>query len=94
MARGAKEVTVDSRAAAEELFLNRYAGEGYHNTTGMVPSEVSNYYGSKAGTYHWDTEVGADGLIAGHGPGNPHGELPHLQIYDKYGDKITIFFHN
>jgi hypothetical protein len=46
--------------------------------------EVKDFFGSKAGTYHWDT-------VLGHGVDNPHGGLPHLQIHPEKGPTIRIF---
>ena len=39
---GANEVTVANRSEAEEVFLNKYQGEGYRNSTGMSSSEARN----------------------------------------------------
>jgi RHS repeat-associated protein len=79
--RGAKEVQVASRSQAEELFLGRYQGSGYRNTTGMSPREVKDFYGGKSGTYHWD--IGQAGY--------PH-DMSHLQIHTPEGDIIRIMF--
>jgi RHS repeat-associated protein len=79
--RGATEVRVASRAHAEELFLGRYQGAGYRNTTGMAPREVRDFFGGKAGTYHWDIGAGA----------YPH-EMSHLQIHTLEGQVIRILF--
>jgi RHS repeat-associated protein len=85
-------VEVGSRSEAEELFFRLYQGEGYRNTTGFVDvtqegahSELKNFFGSKKGTYHWDTG-------AGHGLTNPHGTLPHIQIHTFRGPVIRIFY--
>ncbi|NEN87036.1 polymorphic toxin-type HINT domain-containing protein [Paenibacillus elgii] len=91
--KGANEVTVGSRSEAEELFLRLYQGKGYTNTSGMSGSEAKNFYGSKAGTYHWDDALDSSGRVSGHGSGNAHGELPHLQIHDESGSVIRIFFN-
>jgi hypothetical protein len=74
------EITVGSRAEAEELFLNEYQAQGYRNTTGMNGKQVRHYYGVKAGTYHWDM---SDIM---------HGGQPHLQIHTFEGDTKRIFF--
>jgi hypothetical protein len=79
--RGATSVKVGSRSQAEELFLGRFQGAGYRNTTGMSPTEAKNFFGQKAGTYHWD--IGAKAY--------PH-ESSHLQIHTFGGDVIRIFF--
>jgi len=91
LAKGAKEVTVGSRSEAEELFLRLYQGKGYKNTTGMSAKEAKDFHGKK-NTYHWDDEVGSDGRVTGHGPGNAHGDMPHLQIHDENGKVIRVFF--
>jgi len=86
---GATSVTVRSRSEAEELFLRRYQGEGYVNTTGMKPWEAKDFLRtvhdrlSKEGSYHWD-EYGGTG---------PHDFMPHLQIHPfTGGDIIRIHF--
>ncbi|MFC3801890.1 polymorphic toxin-type HINT domain-containing protein [Cohnella sp. GCM10012308] len=91
LSKGAKDVTVGSRSEAEELFLRLYQGKGFKNTTGMSAKEAKDFFGKKS-TYHWDDEVGADGRVTGHGPGNAHGDMPHLQIHDENGKVIRIFF--
>ncbi|XXY17780.1 RHS repeat-associated core domain-containing protein [Sorangium sp. So ce216] len=78
---GATEVRVASRAEAEELFLGKYQGSGYRNTTGWSPGESKKFFGSKEGTYHWD--VGAKAY--------PH-DSSHLQIHAFGGDIIRIYF--
>jgi hypothetical protein len=77
---GSTGVNVANRSQAEELFLGKYQGAGYRNTTGMSATEAKDFYGSKAGTYHWD------------GPDPNHGNLPHLQIHTFDGDVIRIFY--
>ncbi|MGH2486349.1 MAG: hypothetical protein ACRDHE_10080, partial [Ktedonobacterales bacterium] len=95
---GANDVTVNSRSEAEELFLGRYAGDGYRNTTGFKGpengfwDEFKRVFGGKAGTYHWDEGLDDAGRVSGHGEGNPHGGLPHLQIHTFEGPIIRIFF--
>ena len=77
---GQTEVRVASRMEAEELFLGRYQGNGFKNTTGMRPTEAKNLVGKKEGTYHWD--IGKDAY--------PH-EASHLQIHEGV-DIIRIYF--
>ncbi|MBA2392725.1 MAG: hypothetical protein H0V70_08260 [Ktedonobacteraceae bacterium] len=90
---GATDVTVSSRSEAEELFLGKYQGSGYRNTSGLSGPEAKNLFGSKRGTYHWDDVLDPEGGIQGHGAGNPHGGLPHLQIHPfEGGDNIRVFF--
>jgi len=79
---GATEVSVASRAEAEELFLGKYQAEGYRNTTGWSPKESKDFFGSKRGTYHWDE--GANAF--------PH-DGSHLQIHSFEREVIRIFFH-
>ena len=78
---GATQVRVRSRSEAEELFLGRYQGQGYRNTTGMGPRETKSMFGQKSGTYHWDEGASA----------YPHGG-DHLQIHTFEGDVIRIFY--
>jgi hypothetical protein len=78
---GATEARVGSRSEAAELFLRQYQGAGYRNTTGMSPREAREFFGSKAGTYHWD--IGAKA--------HPHAGS-HLQIHTHEGPVIRIFF--
>lgn len=91
LSKGAKEITVGSRSEAEELFLRLYQGNGSKNTTGMSEKEAKDFQGKK-NTYHWDDQVGADGRVTGHGQGNAHGDMPHLQVHDENGKVIRIFF--
>jgi RHS repeat-associated protein len=86
---GATSVTVRNRAEAEELFLRRYQGDGYVNTTDMKPQDAKDFLRtvhdrfSKEGSYHWD-EYGGTG---------PHDFMPHLQIHAfTGGDIIRIHF--
>lgn len=97
---GASKVTVRSRSDAEQLFLDRYVGDGYRNMTGESGPSTKNLMDfltnnkTKAGTYHWDDVMDSSnpGRVAGHGPGNPDGDLPHLQIHQHDGKVIHIFF--
>jgi hypothetical protein len=50
------------------------------------------YFGSKVRTYHWDDQVGEDGRVLGHGPGNSDGDFPHLQIHALEGPIARIFW--
>ncbi len=99
-AKGTKElnVTVSDRSEAEEIFLGKFQGDGYSNTTGFngpegddwwLPKkgyweEFKDVFGSKAMTYHWDEALGEGGRVMGHGEGNRHGGLPHLQIHGEF----------
>jgi hypothetical protein len=93
---GDTEVTVANRSEAEELFLEKYQGNGYSNTTGLTATEVKDLFGSKAGTYHWDDNLDSEGGLLDHGADNPHGSLPHLQIHpfedEEIQDIIRIFY--
>jgi hypothetical protein len=82
---GSTVVRVATKSDAEELFLRLYQSAGYRNSTGMTASEAKNFFGRKPGTYHWDT-------AAGHGPMNPHGTGPHLQIHTFEGPIVRIFY--
>jgi hypothetical protein len=80
---GSREVTVGSRADAEDLFVGMYAGKGYKNTTGRTGNQVRNdptMSNGKSGTYHWDTND------------TQHGGRPHLQIHDENGTVTRIFY--
>ncbi|MEU4560466.1 polymorphic toxin-type HINT domain-containing protein [Actinoplanes sp. NPDC023936] len=88
--RGETAIHVGSRSEAEELFLRRFQGDGYVNTTDPFKWESSEHWknfwgGTKEGTYHWDDAVDADGRMLGHGANNPHGGAPHLQVHT-FGD--------
>ncbi|TYQ15489.1 UNVERIFIED_CONTAM: RHS repeat-associated protein [Acetivibrio alkalicellulosi] len=91
---GVTQVTVKNRSQAEELFLGKYQGAGYRNTSGMSATEAKNFFGNKAGTYHWDDALDLLGRVTGHGSGNMHGELPHLQIHTWEGNIIRVFYLN
>jgi hypothetical protein len=92
---GKKFVTVSNRSQAEELFLGLYVGKGFVNTTGMSGSAVRSFFtNGKYGTYHWDEAIDASGRVGGHGAGNIHGSMPHLQIHDEAGNIIHIFYKN
>lgn len=94
------KVTVRSRTDAEQLFLDRYLGDGYKNMTGESGPSTKNLMdfltnkNTKAGTYHWDDIMDPNnpGRVSGHGTGNPDGELPHLQVHQNDGKIIHIFF--
>jgi RHS repeat-associated protein len=97
---GANKVTVRSRSDAEQLFLDRYVGDGYKNMTGESGPSTKNLMdfltnkNTKAGTYHWDDIMDPHnpGRVSGHGIGNPDGDLPHLQVHQNDGKIIHIFF--
>lgn len=98
---GDRAVTVASKGDAEELFLSKYAGEGYKNSTGldkdlaggMTDQGAKDFFGDD-GFYHWDDQWDPDnpGRLLGHGPENPHGNVPHLQIHPPDAKTIRIFF--
>jgi hypothetical protein len=90
--QGETSVMVGSRAEAEELFLGKYQGLGYRNAEGFDGKGTRQFFGSKSGTYHWDDQIGEDGRVLGHGPGNPDGEYPHLQIHTFDGPIVRIFW--
>jgi hypothetical protein len=81
LARDATDVTVGSRSQAEELFLGYFQGNGYRNSTGMSPREAKEFFGGKAGTYHWDIGEAA----------YPH-DMSHLQIHTLQGPVVRIYF--
>jgi RHS repeat-associated protein len=86
------DVIVKTRREAEEIILGVISGRGYKNTTGRSPTEVKNLHGSKNSTYHWDDKIGADGRVSGHGSGNQHGDLPHVQVHNERGQITRLFF--
>jgi hypothetical protein len=88
----ATSITVANRSQAEELFLRVYQGAGYRNATGFDGPGTRQYFGEKRGTYHWDDQLGPDGRVLGHGPGNADGALPHLQIHTFDGPIVRIFW--
>ncbi len=88
---GKKKVYLKNRSEAEELFLGKFQGNGYKNTTGMSGTEVKNLFGSKKNTYHWDDQLDNSGRVLGHGLKNTDGALPHLQIHTET-NVIHIFF--
>lgn len=77
-------IKVNSKAEAEEIFMNVFHGKGYKNTTGMTTLDMKDkflYPNGKAGTYHWDLHD------------TMHGGVPHLQIHPHQGKGIIrIFF--
>lgn len=97
---GAKKVTVSSRSEAQKLFMERYLGHDYKNMTGESGPSTKNimeYQTGKAtknGTYHWNDvkDPSNPGRVMGHGPDNPDGALPHLQVHQLDGDVIHVFF--
>jgi hypothetical protein len=78
---GETSVKVANRSEAEELFLRRYQGAGYRNTTGWSGAESRSFFGEKAGTYHWDVGPAA----------YPHG-MNHLQVHTFGGPIIRVWF--
>ncbi|MBI4494020.1 MAG: RHS repeat-associated core domain-containing protein, partial [Chloroflexi bacterium] len=93
--RGATSVRVATRDEAAEVFMRRYQGHGYRNTTGFKFErweDFDNFWGGKRGTYHWDEELDATGRVSGHGTENIHGQSSHLQIHTFEGDVVRIFF--
>lgn len=90
--KGALSVTVTNRSQAEELFMGMYQGNGYVNTSGWSSKEVSDFYGSRGGTYHWDDTFDSNGVLQFHSDKNPDSKIPHLQIHPEHGKVIRIFF--
>ncbi|EFQ0944494.1 RHS repeat family protein [Shigella flexneri] len=96
-------VTVRSRSDAEQLFMDRYLGHNYKNMTGESGPSTKNLMEyltenkTKAGSYHWDdikdpSVTKPSYRVSGHGPGNPDGDLPHLQVHQHGGSVRHIFF--
>ncbi|HFR2363543.1 TPA: RHS repeat-associated core domain-containing protein, partial [Shigella flexneri] len=90
------KVTVRSRSDAEQLFMDRYLGHNYKNMTGESGPSTKNLMEyltenkTKAGSYHWDdikdpSVTKPSYRVSGHGPGNPDGDLPHLQVHQHGG---------
>lgn len=97
------KVTVRSRSDAEQLFMDRYLGHNYKNMTGESGPSTKNLMEyltenkTKAGSYHWDdikdpSVTKPSYRVSGHGPGNPDGDLPHLQVHQHGGSVRHIFF--
>ncbi|SVH76995.1 RHS repeat-associated core domain-containing protein [Shigella flexneri] len=96
------KVTVRSRSDAEQLFMDRYLGHNYKNMTGESGPSTKNLMEyltenkTKAGSYHWDdiknpSVTKPSYRVSGHGPGNPDGDLPHLQVHQHGGSVRHIF---
>ncbi|EAA0504330.1 RHS repeat family protein [Shigella flexneri] len=97
------KVTVRSRSDAEQLFMDRYLGHNYKNMTGESGPSTKNLMEyltenkTKAGSNHWDdikdpSVTKPSYRVSGHGPGNPDGDLPHLQVHQHGGSVRHIFF--
>ncbi|EPO8678700.1 RHS repeat-associated core domain-containing protein [Shigella flexneri] len=97
------KVTVRSRSDAEQLFMDRYLSHNYKNMTGESGPSTKNLMEyltenkTKAGSYHWDdikdpSVTKPSYRVSGHGPGNPDGDLPHLQVHQHGGSVRHIFF--
>ncbi|HBD6093600.1 TPA: RHS repeat protein [Shigella flexneri] len=97
------KVTVRSRSDAEQLFMDRYLGHNYKNMTGESGPSTKNLMEyltenkTKAGSYHWDdikdpSVTKPSYRVSGHGPRNPDGDLPHLQVHQHGGSVRHIFF--
>lgn len=75
---GTDKVTVKSRSDAEQLFMDRYLGDGYKNMTGENGPSTKNLMEyltgnkTKAGTYHWDDVMDPAKInrVMGHGAAN------------------------
>jgi hypothetical protein len=91
---GQASFKVASRDDAAELIWRMFRSKGYTDTTMFKSgSVVKQYLGTKAGTYHWDDVLDAAGNVAGHGAGNAHGAMRHVQIHlQETGKIIRIFF--
>jgi uncharacterized protein RhaS with RHS repeats len=100
--RGAKDVTVNNRAEAEELFRGRYVGEGYRNAEEFNSVTAKDYFSTPQGKesyYHWDDTLVSNietrkVYMANHSPTDPHAALPHLQLHPKDGKVIRIYWPN
>jgi len=86
--QGATEVKVSTRAEAEQLFYELFVvgdPRHYRNTTGMTSAEANRFFGTRAGTYHWDEDLSRH-------LNEEHSKYPHLQIHTFEGDIIRIYF--
>ncbi len=100
--RGAKDVTVNSRGEAEELFRGKYVGEGYRNAEEFNSVTAKDYFVTPEGKesyYHWDDTPVSNietrkVYMANHSPTDPHAALPHLQLHPKDGKVIRIYWPN
>ncbi|MGF6330044.1 RHS repeat-associated protein [Pseudomonas sp. BS3782 TE3695] len=100
--QGARDVTVNSRAEAEELFRGKYVGKGYRNAEDFNSVTAKDYFETPKGKesyYHWDDTPVSDidtkkVYMANHSPNDPHSALPHLQLHPKDGKVIRIYWPN
>jgi len=100
--QGAKDVTVNSRAEAEELFRGKYVGQGYRNAEEFNSVTAKDYFQTPQGKesyYHWDDTPVSDietrkVYMANHSPTDPHAAMPHLQLHPKDGKVIRIYWPN
>ncbi|WP_242485091.1 RHS repeat-associated core domain-containing protein [Pseudomonas sp. TH39(2020)] len=100
--QGARDVTVNSRAEAEELFRGKYVGKGYRNAEEFNSVTAKDYFETPTGKesyYHWDDTPVSDidsrkVYMANHSPSDPHAALPHLQLHPKDSKVIRIYWPN
>ncbi|WP_334598651.1 RHS repeat-associated core domain-containing protein [Pseudomonas alvandae] len=99
---GAKDVTVNSRTEAEELFRRKYAGEGYRNAEEFNSVTAKDFFQTPEGResyYHWDETPVSNTktrktYMANHSPTDPHAAMPHLQLHPKDDKVIRIYWPN
>lgn len=89
---GQTSIKVASRDDAAEVVWRMYSSRGFTNTTGRTGNDVHKILGSKASTYHWDEVLDEAGNLSGHGAGNIHGAMRHVQIHLVDKTIIRIFF--
>jgi hypothetical protein len=89
---GQTSIKVASRDDAAEVVWRMFSSRGFTNTTGRTGNDVRKILGSKASTYHWDEVLDEAGNLSGHGAGNIHGAMRHVQIHLVDKTIIRIFF--
>ncbi|MBC3217183.1 RHS repeat-associated core domain-containing protein, partial [Serratia fonticola] len=101
--RGARDVYVNSRADAEELFRGKYVGEGYRNAENFNSVTTKDYFevnrSNKEPYYHWDDVPVSDistrkVYMVNHEVNSLHGEMPHLQLHPVGEKAIRIYWPN
>ncbi|MFC0228837.1 RHS repeat-associated core domain-containing protein [Serratia aquatilis] len=101
--RGARDVYVNSRAEAEELFRGKYVGQGYRNAENFNSVTAKDYFEvnrtTKEPYYHWDDVPVSDIStrkvhMVNHEVNNVHGEMPHLQLHPIEGRAKRIYWPN